>query len=66
MRNKTNSKVSERKLSLLNLILINICGPLPTALSGAQYFLEIIDNYIRKSWVALIKDRKEAKDVLEK
>jgi hypothetical protein len=49
MRNKTNNKVSERKLSLLDLISINIYGLLPTILSGTQYFLKIVNNHIKKS-----------------
>jgi hypothetical protein len=38
----------ERKSYLLNLVLINICGPLLKVFSGARYFLKIINNYIRK------------------
>jgi hypothetical protein len=34
MRNKTNNKVSERKLSLLDFILINIYRLLPIILNG--------------------------------
>jgi hypothetical protein len=34
MRNKTNNKVSERKLDLLDFILINIYRLLPIILSG--------------------------------
>jgi hypothetical protein len=51
MRNRTNTRVSERKDNLLNLVLINICGLLPMALSGARYFLEAVDNHTRKSWI---------------
>jgi hypothetical protein len=49
IQNKINSKVSERKLSLLDFILINIYRLFLTILSGVQYFLKIINNYIRKS-----------------
>jgi hypothetical protein len=66
MRNRINAQVAARKENLLDLVLIDICGPLPIALSGAQYFLEIVDNYLRKTWVILLKDRKGAKDLLEK
>jgi thiamine pyrophosphokinase len=48
IRNQTNGHVSERKSYLLNLVLINIYGPLPKALSGARYFLKIINNHTRK------------------
>jgi hypothetical protein len=48
MRNRINAHVSERKTNLLNLILINIYNPFPTALSGARYFLKAVNNHIRK------------------
>jgi hypothetical protein len=38
IRNKTKNKVFERKLSLLNLILIDIYRLFPTVLNRAQYF----------------------------
>jgi hypothetical protein len=49
IRNRTNSRVLERKFNLLDLALIDICGPLPFIFNGARYFLKIINNYIRKS-----------------
>lgn len=65
MRNRTNGHVSERKSHLLDLVSIDICGPLPKALSGARYFLEIVDNHTRKVWVIPLRDRTEAKLALE-
>jgi hypothetical protein len=66
MRNRTNAYVSERKANLLDLILIDICGPLPAALSGARYFLEAVDSYTRKSWVMPLRFRSEVKPTLKK
>ena len=65
MRNRTNGHVSERKSHLLDLASIDICGPLPKALSGARYFLEIVDNHTRKVWVIPLRDRTGAKLALE-
>jgi hypothetical protein len=49
IRNRTNSRVLERKFNLLDLALIDICKPLLFIFNGARYFLKIIDNYTRKS-----------------
>jgi hypothetical protein len=49
IRNKTNNKVSKRKLSLLDFILINIYRLFLIILNRAQYFFKIINNYIKKS-----------------
>jgi hypothetical protein len=57
MRNRTNARVSERKDNLFDLVLINICGLLPMALSGARYFLEAVDNHTRKSWIMPLRFR---------
>src|SRR5208282_2279487 len=61
MWNRTNGHVSEHKSHLLDLVSIDICEPLPKALSGARYFLEIVDNHTRKVWVIPLRDRTEAK-----
>jgi hypothetical protein len=66
MRNRTNAYVSERKANLLDLILINICRPLPVALSGARYFLKAVDSYTRKSWVMPLRFRSKVKPTLKK
>jgi GAG-pre-integrase domain len=47
--NRTNTQLAERKQNLLDLVSIDICGPLPTALTGAKYFLEMVNNHTRKS-----------------
>jgi hypothetical protein len=49
IRNRINGRVSERKFNLLNLALIDICGPLPSIFNNTRYFLKIINNYTRKS-----------------
>jgi hypothetical protein len=49
MRNRINVYVFKRKANLLNLILIDIYGPLPVTLNDARYFLKTVDNHTRKS-----------------
>jgi hypothetical protein len=48
IQNKINNKVSERKLDLLDFVLINIYKLFPIILNRAQYFFKIINNYIKK------------------
>jgi hypothetical protein len=66
MRNRINVYVLKRKANLLDLILINICGFLPAALSDARYFLKAVNSYTRKSWVMPLRFRSEAKPTLKK
>jgi hypothetical protein len=66
MRNRTNARVLKRKDNLLNLVLINICGLLFIAFSGARYFLKAVNNYTRKSWIMSLRFRQEVKPTLKK
>ena len=59
-------KATERKTSLLALVSIDICGPLPASREGYTYFLEIVDNYSRKIWSIPLKRRDEAPGELRK
>ena len=63
-RNKRAHQVSERKLAILALISIDICGQLPLSHEGHAYFLEIIDNYSRKIWTIPLKRREDAPKAL--
>src|SRR6266536_4170179 len=45
------------KLNPLELISIDIYGPLFNKINGSRYFLEIINNYIRKSDAILLKTK---------
>ena len=53
-------KTTERKTSLLALVSIDICGPLPASREGYIYFLEIVNNYSRKIWSIPLNKREEA------
>ena len=64
--NKRDHHVSERKSSILALISIDVCGPLPPSRLGFTYFLYIIDNYSRRSWVRPMKNRTDCVEALDK
>ena len=45
----------------LELIHIDICGPItPTTLGGSQYFLLIIDEFSRLTWVSMLQCKSDA------
>ena len=49
-----------RATEKLQLIHINVCGPMKTtSLSGNKYFILFIDDYTRMCWVYFIKLKKE-------
>ena len=52
-----NLRVSKRKPGILYLVSFNVCGPLPPSRLGFEYFLLLIDNYLRFNWVRPIKTR---------
>ena len=49
---------SYRALSVLELIHMDICGPInPQTVGGKKYFFLIVDDYSRCMWVALLKEK---------
>ena len=55
------SSSSFRELSVLELIHMDICGPIsPQTIGGKRYFFLIVDDYSRCMWVALLKEKSEA------
>jgi hypothetical protein len=64
-RNRHSQSVSDRKTSVLALVSIDICGPLPRSHAGYTYFLVIVDNYSRKLWVIPLKRREDTPQVLQ-
>jgi len=63
--NKRDHHVSERKTSILALISIDVCGPLPLSRLGYSYFLQVVDNYSRRSWILPIKNRTDCVEALD-
>ena len=50
-----------RALSVLELIHMDICGPItPQTIGGKRYFFLIGDDYSRCMWVALLKEKSES------
>ena len=66
MTNKRGHYISPQKSNILDLVSIDICGPLPTSWAGYRYFLEIIDNHSRRTWLSFLKDRSGAIPELQK
>ncbi len=64
--NKREHNVSDWKTSILILIFINICKSLSSFLNSELYFLEIVDNYFRKTWCISLKQWFNASDALWK
>ena len=52
-----NLRVSKRKPGILYLVSFNVYGPLLPLRLDFEYFLLLIDNYLRFNWVRLIKIR---------
>ena len=52
--------------SCFDLIHIDIWGPISTkSLYGHQYFLTILDDYSRYTWIFLMENKSEARDLLK-
>lgn len=48
----------------LALISFDIAGSFPSSYCGYRYFGELIDNWSRKTWTLLLKDRKDVLSAL--
>ena len=45
---------------ILEVVHSDVCGPIkPTSLGGNRYFVSFIDDFSRKSWVFLMKEKRE-------
>lgn len=59
--------MSRRTSASLQLVHMDICGPMSTvSLGGNKYFLLIVDDYSRKCWVYFLKNKSEAFDHFRK
>ena len=65
-RNKREHQVSERKITILNLVSIDICEPLPLSYTDYSYLLKIVDNHLWKIWTILLKHQSDAPQTLKK
>ena len=64
LTNSRKHQCSDRKSQILESISMDICGPLPKSRRGYRYFIEIVDNHSRKSWVLFLRKRSDAQEVL--
>jgi hypothetical protein len=66
-KEKFVSCVSYREKDPLEILHTDLCGPMQTpSLTGCVYFMTFIDDFIRKTWLYLLKQNSEAFDVFKK
>jgi transposase InsO family protein len=73
-RDEFPSNPDRNKKDLLELVHVDVCGPMQTKpLGGAYYFLLFIDDYTRYTWVYFLRKKsdvfeyfKEFKNMVEK
>ena len=59
--------VSYRAKAPLEIVHTDLCGPIQTpSLTGCVYFMTFIDDFSRKTWLYLLKQKSEAFDVFKK
>ena len=58
---KHSFSISDSKAKvILDIIHSYVCGPMSTtSLSGYVYYVSFIDDYSRKIWIYLLKEKKE-------
>ncbi|KAI1000823.1 hypothetical protein K3495_g7374 [Podosphaera aphanis] len=66
IKKKQPKKLAEHALESLALISFDVAGPFPPSYRGYRYFGEIVDNWRRKTWTLLLKDRNEILSALNK
>jgi hypothetical protein len=49
-----------RSVGILDLVHTDVCGPMTRrSLSGCEYYLTFIDDYLRKTWIYFLKAKSE-------
>nr|GEX97476.1 hypothetical protein [Tanacetum cinerariifolium] len=65
-RSSFKSKVVPSSKGRLNLLHMDLCGPMRVAsINGKKYILVIIDNYSRYTWTLFLHSKDETPDVLK-
>ncbi|KAI3735223.1 hypothetical protein L6452_14714 [Arctium lappa] len=60
-----NPKPESSTSSPLELLHINLCGPMRTqSINGKKYVLVIVDNYSRYTWVKFLRSKEETPDAI--
>jgi hypothetical protein len=66
-KQKFVSGVSYREKALLEIVHMDLCGPMQTpSLIGSVYFMTFIDDFSRKTWLYLLKLKSEAFEVFKR
>jgi hypothetical protein len=63
---RQSKKLAAHKQELLALFSFDVAGPFHTSFRGYRYFGEVVDNWSRKTWTLLFRDRTEIKAALNK
>ncbi|KAK2441923.1 hypothetical protein QL285_013156 [Trifolium repens] len=59
-RNSFNSSMYSRSKHALDVVHSDVCGPIETpTLSGSRYFMTCVDEFTRKIWIYLLKEKSE-------
>nr|GEY55327.1 hypothetical protein [Tanacetum cinerariifolium] len=65
-RSSFKSKVVPSSKGRLNLLYIDLCGPMRAAsISGKKYILVIVDDYSRYTWTLFLRSKDETQEVLK-
>ncbi|GAU33196.1 hypothetical protein TSUD_206550 [Trifolium subterraneum] len=66
-RNSFKNTVYYRSTQPLHVVHSDICGPIETAtLGGNKYFMTCVDEFTRKVWIYLLKEKSEAFSAFKK
>jgi hypothetical protein len=65
IRNKRGT-TSKRKDGILKLIHVNTYGQMPESREGYIYFISVINNFLRKTWIFPIRAKSDATPILNK
>lgn len=66
MRNKISKALSPHKKEALELISFDIAGPFPNSLRENRYFMQVVDNWSRRTWSIPLKTKDQAISELRK
>ncbi|KAK2370871.1 putative mitochondrial protein [Trifolium repens] len=59
-RNSFNNTVYSRSTQALHVVHSDVCGPIETStLGGNRYFMTCVDEFTRKIWIYLLKEKSE-------
>ena len=64
--NFKNKRLAIRKSFILIFVFIDICEKLSISWKNYRYFLKIVNNYSRKTWIIFLKKRSNAVKTLRK